>query len=62
MYFSGNRIGMHSINPVVTPGKVDFQSFSVIGDTAKYPLVKIHGNSNHLSKNTTPHQTKYSYK
>lgn len=53
---------MHSINPVVTPGKVDFQSFSVIGDTAKYPLVKIHGNSNHLSKNTTPHQTKYSYK
>ncbi|XP_076071249.1 putative ferric-chelate reductase 1 homolog [Mytilus galloprovincialis] len=40
--YPGNRIGMHSINPVVTPGKVDFQSFSVIGDTAKYPLVKIH--------------------
>ncbi|XP_052088311.1 putative ferric-chelate reductase 1 homolog [Mytilus californianus] len=40
--YPGNKIGMHSINPVVTPGKVDFQSFTVIGDTAKYPLVKIH--------------------
>jgi hypothetical protein len=41
--FSGNVIGIHGENPKVTPGKADFQSVQVIGDTAKYPLVKIHG-------------------
>ncbi|XP_063409493.1 putative ferric-chelate reductase 1 homolog [Mytilus trossulus] len=39
---SGSRVSIHIENPVVTPGKVDFQSFAVIGDTAKHPLVKVH--------------------
>ncbi|XP_076071252.1 putative ferric-chelate reductase 1 [Mytilus galloprovincialis] len=39
---SGSLVSIHNENPVVTPGKVDFQSFTVIGDTAKYPLVKVH--------------------
>jgi len=34
---------VHQNNPVVTPDKVDFQSLQVIGDTAKYPLIKVHG-------------------
>ncbi|CAG2256060.1 unnamed protein product [Mytilus edulis] len=38
----GSLVSIHNENPVVTPGKVDFQSFTVIGDTAKYPLVKVH--------------------
>ncbi|CAC5367225.1 unnamed protein product [Mytilus coruscus] len=39
---SGSRVSIHTENPVVTPGKVDFQSFAVIGDTARHPLVKVH--------------------
>ncbi|XP_033737676.1 putative ferric-chelate reductase 1 homolog [Pecten maximus] len=33
---------MHGENPKVTPSRVDFQSVDVIGETARYPLIKVH--------------------
>ncbi|XP_069126551.1 putative ferric-chelate reductase 1 homolog [Argopecten irradians] len=33
---------MHKENPKVTPARVDFQSVGVIGETARYPLIKVH--------------------
>ncbi|XP_021363148.1 putative ferric-chelate reductase 1 [Mizuhopecten yessoensis] len=39
---TGFTKSMHRDNPVVTPSRVDFQSVDVIGETARYPLIKIH--------------------
>ncbi|XP_061191453.1 putative ferric-chelate reductase 1 isoform X2 [Saccostrea echinata] len=39
----GDMLGMHTVNPVVTPHSVDIRSTNIIGDVARYPLVKVHG-------------------
>nr|XP_022316500.1 putative ferric-chelate reductase 1 isoform X1 [Crassostrea virginica]XP_022316501.1 putative ferric-chelate reductase 1 isoform X1 [Crassostrea virginica]XP_022316502.1 putative ferric-chelate reductase 1 isoform X1 [Crassostrea virginica] len=39
----GDSVGMHTQNPVVTADLVNLQLTSIIGDVARYPLVKVHG-------------------
>lgn len=38
-----DSVGMHTQNPVVTADLVNLQLTSIIGDVARYPLVKVHG-------------------
>lgn len=39
----GDVLSMHTENPLVTADMVDIQSTDIIGDVARYPLVKVHG-------------------
>lgn len=36
-------LAMHKENPLVTAEMVNLQSTDIIGDVARYPLVKVHG-------------------
>nr|XP_011432083.2 putative ferric-chelate reductase 1 isoform X3 [Crassostrea gigas] len=39
----GDILAMHKENPLVTAEMVNLQSTDIIGDVARYPLVKVHG-------------------
>lgn len=39
----GDILAMHTENPLVTAEMVNLQSTDIIGDVARYPLVKVHG-------------------
>ncbi|XP_056017910.1 putative ferric-chelate reductase 1 isoform X2 [Ostrea edulis] len=39
---SGDQVGMHTVNPIVTAAMVDLQTTTIIGDVARYPLIKVH--------------------